>query len=138
MLQPLHLLKGDHIYLLLGTTNVLEGGRKSRKQLLLLLRQLVVRLVDREVKIRGQRRVPPRFAYLVMIAEGIVVPGKNQHNNSSQQSKNTETENRLCILGMGDLSFETGDFHYRFALKNSCIKARHSFSNTPEVTVALG
>ena len=58
---------------------LVEAGRDIADGFLLLLLDLGIGLVDREVKFRRYQIVAPGFAYLVVVVEGIVVPREQVH-----------------------------------------------------------
>ena len=138
-LQPLHRLQRHHLHVALYARDIFEEGREGGEQLLLVFLELLIRLVNREVKIGSKRSIAPRFADLIVIAEGVVIPREHQYDDSRQHRENAQAEDRWRIFRVesGELKVERIS-HYRLFLKNSCMSSRHSVSSTPAVTVALG
>ena len=87
-LQPLHLLQRDYKDLALHLWDVLIARHKDGEELFLLLGELVVGFVDGEIKIRFERSVPPWFADLKMVTEGVVIPRKHKDNHCRKHRKN--------------------------------------------------
>ena len=94
-LHPRHRLQGHHFHFALHARDIPEDGRKRRQQLLLLFLQLFIRFVYREVKIRGECGVAPGFADLVMIAERVVIPREQQHQNGGKNHKRAKAQDGI-------------------------------------------
>ena len=87
-LQPFHLLKRDYKDLALYLWDVVIARHEDGEELFLLLGKLVVGFVYGEIKIRFERSVPPWFADLKMVAEGVVIPRKHKDNHCRKYRKN--------------------------------------------------
>ena len=101
--EPFHIIEGNDLHFALHMRDVLEVGREGREELLLLLGHLVVGFVDGEVKIGGEGSVSPRFADLVVIAEGVVIAREHEDEDNRKEHKNTQTEYRFRVFGICDL-----------------------------------
>ena len=103
--EPFHVIEGDDLHFALYTRDVLEVRREGREELLLLLGHLVVGFVDGEVKVGGEGSVSPRFADLVMVAEGVVIAREHEDENNRKEHEYTQTENRFRVFGICDYLF---------------------------------
>ena len=97
-LQPLHRLQRYDFHVALYARDIFEEGREGGEQLLLVFLELLIRLVNREVKIGSKRSIAPRFADLIVIAEGVVIPREHQYDDSRQHRENAQAEDRWRIF----------------------------------------
>ena len=81
-------MKRDDEDLALYLRDVFIARHEDGEELFLLLGELVVSFVDGEIKIRFERSVPPWFADLKMVAEGIVITREHKDNNCRKYRKN--------------------------------------------------